>query len=263
MGLRGRAPPRAIGLEAEAVECTVDYGYGTRHKFRCVADEVVYRAAQLIGGTEPTERRVCHNGVAAGGEAAVGVGEQRAVLLGEEEAGGDGVHANTFAELRGHLYGHVLGKLLYGGLGRGVAHNAGEGAEGRFGTEIDDDAISSLGHVFGKYLGGNYRAVKVEVDYLLEVVGRHVKEGLVDGNRCSRHVSAGSVDEDIDAAVAVQYFVAALFERGAVEYVASQEEGLTSRIGNFFGESFAVFAVTPHDNHDGSFAGQIFGDATA
>ena len=64
-------------------------------------------AAQLLGLAHASERRLANHVLSALGVAAVGVGEQGAVLLGDEESWGYGIHADALAELSCRLVGHV------------------------------------------------------------------------------------------------------------------------------------------------------------
>ena len=79
--------------DAEHVETAVDHSHRTGDELRGGADEVVNGAAQLLGLTHAAHRRLMDDVFGALCPAAVRIGEQRAVLVGEEEARRNGVDA--------------------------------------------------------------------------------------------------------------------------------------------------------------------------
>ena len=70
----------------KSVEAAIDNGDSAGHKRRGIRDKVVDSAAQLLGRPEAFKRGLAYYVGTALGEAAVGVGEQRTVLVRQEEA---------------------------------------------------------------------------------------------------------------------------------------------------------------------------------
>src|SRR5687768_4525890 len=89
------------------------------------------------------------------------------VLLGDKEAGSDGVHADLVAVAVGQLHGHPAGEVIDGGFGHGVTQHPGDGGLGGHGRNIDD-GTAVFGQVTAEYGGGQDGAVKVQVEGLLQ-----------------------------------------------------------------------------------------------
>lgn len=87
-------------------------------------------AAEFVGVAEASEGCLADYGFASGCEGAVGVGEEGAVLVGYEEAGGYGVDADAGGEFFGYFGCEECCEVGDSGFGGGVACYAGDGAEG-------------------------------------------------------------------------------------------------------------------------------------
>src|ERR1035438_7277626 len=99
-----------------------------------IAQQPEQRAEQIFRLAEAPLRGVRVDRVAARSQGTVGLGEQAAVLVGEEEAGGDGVDAP--AGLR-EMHGQPLGEIAYARLGGAVGRDLCEGLEGGHPRDVD------------------------------------------------------------------------------------------------------------------------------
>ena len=82
-------------LHSEGVESAVNDGNGASDEGGCVADEILDSAAQLLRFAEALEWSLTDYVGAARGERPVGIGEQGAVLIGQEETGSYGIDADA------------------------------------------------------------------------------------------------------------------------------------------------------------------------
>lgn len=83
------------------------------------------------------------------------LGEKKAVLLGEEETRGHGVHPNIPGIILGNMDSQPLGKVGYGGFSGGISRDAGERPKGILHRrDIDDYSLSSSHHSLSKDLIG-------------------------------------------------------------------------------------------------------------
>ncbi len=73
-----------------------------------------------------------------GVSAIVFVIEQEAVLVADEEAGGDGVDADLGGIFLGHVHCQPLGEVAHACLGSRIGGDAGERAEGIHGGDVED-----------------------------------------------------------------------------------------------------------------------------
>ena len=184
---------------------------------------------KLGGVAEAAERRLVEHGLPAGGGGAVGVEEQAAVLIGDEEAGSDGVHAQAVAIFGGELDREPAGEVVHGGFGIGVADDAGDGALGGHGGKVDDVAPLLRGEGLRENLGRKDRALEVQGEDL--TVGRKVEieECFVGRDGGAGLVAAGGVDEGVDAAETGDDFGADVFEAGAVQDIDGVGGGFTGQ----------------------------------
>ncbi len=194
-----------------------------------VGEEEVECAVELGGGAEAAEGRLVEHGLPAGGGGAVGVEEQAAVLIGDEEAGSDGVHAQAVAIFGRELDREPAGEVVHGGFGVGVADDAGDGALGGHGGKVDDVAPLLRGEGLRENLGREDRALEVEGEDL--TVGREVEieERFVGRDGGAGLVAAGGVDEGVDAAETGDDFGADLFEAGAIQDIDGVGGGFTGQ----------------------------------
>ena len=97
------------------------------------------------------------------GIATVRVGEERTVLLSDEESRSDGVHTDALAKLLGALRSHIGREIRDASLGSSIAAYAGHRAEGSHGREVDDASLASLYHRLEEYLSRDHSTGEVEV----------------------------------------------------------------------------------------------------
>ena len=174
---------------------------------------------EVFGGAEAAAGGAVDDFLAAGGELAfvvVGV-EEVAVLVADEEAGGDAVDADAVG---GEFPGVAHGEVDDAGFGGGVGGYAAEGDVGGGGGYVDDGA----GDVFlypeaGEGLGGDEEAAEeVEADDFFKELYVGVDEGGFAA------VSSGTVDEDGGGAGFLDDFGQAVFDGLFVGYVDGEAE---------------------------------------
>ena len=180
---------------------------------------------------------------------AVGVGEQRPVLVGEQESRDNGVHAHFGAELHGQFGCHILRVVADGGLGGPVAHDTGQRTQRRLGAEIDDDTLFTGRHGLAEDRRRQHRAEQIEVYDLLESVDLQVEERLVGSDRRAAHIAARGIEQDVDRTVRTEDGLAVGHEHLAVEYVGDEEHRFAARGSNLPDELFARLLVAV-ENHD-------------
>ena len=214
-------------------------------------------SVEFLGHAEAFERRLADDVESALGVAAVGVGEERAVLLGEEEARRDGVHADAFAELGGYFIGHEGGEIADAGFGGGVAAHAGQWTEGGHGREVDDAALLLLHHGFEEHLGGDDRAEEVEVEHTLEVFGLQVEDVAVRSDGGSGHVASGGIEQGVHTSVGGEDVAQVLLHDGCVHYVGLEEHGFSSFGLDVSHDGLSHFGFASHDDDFGSLRSQV------
>ena len=168
-----------------------------------VIGEEEQAAKQLLGVDEAAHGGAVEDLGGAGGGGAIGVEEQRAVLVGHQEAGGDGVAADAGAREVGR---QPLGEVADGSLRAGVGGDLRQRDVGVHGGDVQDVAALAGDHVLGEHLRGQQGALVVELEDEVDAVGLQVEEGLlaflglvlvlvVGGG--TGVVAAGSVDQDV------------------------------------------------------------------
>ena len=231
-----------------------------------VGDEVAHGAAEVAGLAELAHGRLGDDLVSAGGEGlAVLLQHEEAVLVGDEEAGGDGVDADAHGREVG---GEPAGEVLDGGLGGGVGGDLGEGLGGGHGGDVHDGTAGGE-HLLGEDLRGEQRADEVEAVDELEALDVEAEEGLLQlgvgghllgGAGALGVVAAGAVDEDVHAAPLGEDGVARGLKGGTVEDVGAEGEGLGEALGGEGGgEGFGLLAVEVKEGDLGAVAEEVLG----
>ena len=151
------------GLHCEGVEAAVYDGDGAGDERGGVGNQVLDGAAKFLGIDEALEGRLTYHVLATLRQAAVGIGEQRTVLVGQEEARGNGVDTYARSEFGCHLVRQERREIADAGLGGCVTAHARHGTERRHRREIDYRSLAGFHHRFQEYLCGNDRADKVQV----------------------------------------------------------------------------------------------------
>src|SRR5262245_6337691 len=97
---RGAEPGSSAGSDAaERAETAIDGKDDSGDEGGRIAAKPLHSGVELIGATEATHRRVRDDGRRSSGVAAIGIQEDRPVLLGNEEPGRDRVDSKTVAVL--------------------------------------------------------------------------------------------------------------------------------------------------------------------
>ena len=252
-----------VFLHCERVEASIHHGNRAGDELRGVAHEVVDGAAQLLGVAHPAERGLVDDVLAALCVRAVGVGQQRAVLLGDEEAGGYGVDADALAELLGALGGHEGREVADAGLRGSVSANAGDGAERSHRREVDDGALALLDHRLEEHLRRDDRAGEVEVEDFLEFLHLQVEDVAVGRYHRAGHVAASGVEQRVYAPVLAQYGVAVLLYQFLVHHVGLHELGLAAFLRYAVYDFLADARLAPEYYHLRAFEGEVSRDCAA
>lgn len=250
-------------LHREGIEAAVDDGHRAGDEGRGVANEILDGAAELLGASEPLEGGLADHVGAALRERAVGIGEQGAILIGEEEARGDGVDADAGGELGGHLSGEELGEIGDAGFGGGISHHAGEGAEGGHGGEIDDGALAGCHHRAHEHLRGDDGAHEVHSEHLLEGLDVDVEESFVGRNGGTGLIASGGIEQGIDAAIAGHDGIAGGLHGLYIHHIGGDKHRFAGAVSDLFDYGIAFGLTAAEDHHFCAFIGEVGGDAAA
>ena len=136
----------------------------------------MYRTAKLFGTAETFEWCLANDILATRCQATVGVGEQRTVLVRQEETRCDGVHTDVRSKLRGYFISQESREVGNARFGCRITTHSGHGAESRHGTEIDNRALSRLHHRAEEYLRGDDRSRKIHIQHPFELFHLEVEE---------------------------------------------------------------------------------------
>src|ERR1043165_813346 len=112
--------------------------HGAGNEAGCIREQIVDGTVQLFCLAKAAERGLLHDEFTAGGEGAILVGEEAAVLLAKEKAGHDGVNADLAEVALAEIHAEPAGKILDGGLGGAVADDTSEHLRSGHGAEVDD-----------------------------------------------------------------------------------------------------------------------------
>ena len=250
-------------LHCKAVETAVNNGNSAGDKLCGVGHQIVDGAAEFLGLAHTTEGSLTYHILSALGEGAVGIGEQAAVLLGDEEARGNGVHSDALAEFLGALGGHEGGEIADASLGCGISAHAGHRTEGCHRREVDDRALALIYHWAEEHLCGDDSAGEVEVEHSLKLLGLEVEEGLLGGDGGTLHIASGGIQESVDTSVFLNDVVAVLLHHLLIHHVGLQKFTLaTSLLDVGYNLGAHIFLAT-EDYHFGSIEGQILCNGAA
>ena len=139
----------ALSLHGKHVEASVYHGYRARDELRRIAHQIVYRAAELLGVAPSSEWSLMYHVSASLRVCSVGIGEQVAVLLRDEESRGYGVHSYSLSEFLCAFSCHEFGEVADARLCSCISADACDWSEGCHRREVDDGALSLLHHRLG------------------------------------------------------------------------------------------------------------------
>ena len=184
---------------------------------------------------------------------AVGV-EDLLVLLSREKAGDKDVHAHL---VRRPLAGEVEREVVHRALRRRVGEYARQRHHARHRAEVDDRAtLAALDEVFAEHLAAEKHALQIHGHDAVELFLRDVEER-------GRGIHARAVDDDVDAAAALEHGVEdALHFRFARRFRGVEPRLATGR--RDLREPGVRFFLTAADDDDfGARACETFGHRTA
>ncbi len=216
-------------------------------------------AAKLLRVAHASEGSLPDDILAALGVRAVGIGEQRPVLLGDKETWGNGVYPDGLAEFPCALMRHVSSEIGDAGFGRRIAAHARHWAEGCHRREIDDAALALADNGLQENLCRYDGASEIKVQDGLELGRVKVEEVLVGTDGRSLHVSSGSVEQGIDAMGACKDAVTHVLHLSLTGDVACFKGGLPSVLADGIHDVIARLPVASQQYHFGSLCCQIGG----
>ena len=114
----------------KGIEASVHYCYGAGNKLCSIAHEVMDGSTELFRVSHAPKRRLTYDVLPTLGIAAVGIGQERPVLLCDEKARSNGVDADAFAKLLGTFCGHIGSEIGNAGLGCRISAHTGHRPEG-------------------------------------------------------------------------------------------------------------------------------------
>lgn len=190
---------------AESAVAPVDRDDDARDEGGDVAEQVEHRPDEILRRTELVGRGVREDLLPARFERAGRlVGQQEAVLVGQEEAGGDGVAAD--AQLC-HVHGVPLGEIVDGALGSRIGRDLREGPDGVHRGDVQHIPFPGFDHVLREDHRGEQGALEVEVEDLVEACGvesvERVRRIVLPAHLLHlaggfRGIASGAVDEHVD-----------------------------------------------------------------
>ncbi len=232
-----------------------------------VVEQEQHRAAELLFAVaEAAHGRSGQDLARAGRGRAVRVEEQRRVLLGGEEAGGDGVDAN--ADLA-EMHRQPLGKVGDGGFRAGIGGDLGQRRVGVHAADVQDVAALPAHHLPGKGLGGQQRANEVQVEHEFHAGFVQIEEGFCVGLDVAQLkvflvggstgiVAARAVEQDVAGAKVGQHLIGHSEADVLVQYVAAVRFRHAALGHDFLGEFVGVFIVQIQQGHLRAGPGQDF-----
>ena len=123
-------------LHCEAVETAVNNGNSAGDEFGGVGHQIVDGAAEFLGLAHATEGSLTYHILSALGEGAVGIGEQAAVLLGDEKSWRNSIYAYAFAKLLCTFCSHECSEVADASFCSCIAADAGHGSESSHRREV-------------------------------------------------------------------------------------------------------------------------------
>jgi len=207
---------------------------------------------------------VAHDRLAARRQAAgLLVGQEEAVLLGQEEARGDRVDADVPGVVLAHVNGQPLREVADRGLGGRVRRDLRQRAKGVHAGDVQDVAGLLLGHQLAEDLGRQQGAQEVQVEDETDRVGRQIEERHLGRGGRFLLIAACAVDQDVDLAERRDDLVPGLLDRGLVQDVARDGDRRAAlgldRVGHLRRRGFGQV----QDRHLGAACGQGLGHRAA
>ena len=220
----------------------------------------MYRTAKLFGTAETFEWCLANDILATRCQATVGVGEQRTVLVRQEETRCDGVHTDVRSKLRGYFISQESREVGNARFGCRITTHSGHGAESRHGTEIDNRALSRLHHRAEEYLRGDDRSRKIHIQHPFELFHLEVEERAGRCNGGSRHVTSGRIQQSVHPTVGRQHVLQVLLHHRRIHHIRPQEHRLAAFPTNSTHYLFTSLFIAPHQYHLGTLKGKVFPD---
>ena len=155
-------------------ETAVDGQDNAGDKAGCfVIDEEQQAAFQLAVFAEAAHGGSGKDLAGTGRGRAILLEEQASVLIGNEEAGGNGIDADADA---GEMDSQPLGEVGDGSLGAGIGGDLGQRGVGIHGTDVDDVAAFAADHLAGECLRRDQRTDEVEIEDELDAALVEIEE---------------------------------------------------------------------------------------
>lgn len=105
------------GLNGECIETAVHYRKGSGNEAGSVTDEVVNGSEQFFRLGKASAGSMGYDGFGAVCIGAIGISQQRTILVGQQETGNDSVYAELGAELGSQFGCHIAGIIADSGFG--------------------------------------------------------------------------------------------------------------------------------------------------
>ncbi len=246
---RVRKGGRVAGLDARIdPKASVDTQDLAGDELAGWAKEEVDGAADLICLAEAAHRGLGDDLLASFGEGAVGVEQEGAVLVANEEAWADRIHSQVGEAFFGEVGGHPAGEVVDSSLGIGVAENPGEGLSRGCRGKIDDGATGGRDHWFGEDEGGDQGALEVEFEDLIIISQIQIEDRFPWRNGSPGHVPSCSIDEAIDASELVEDGLANFLEPITVGHVAGEGGSVSGIAERAQGLGKFLFTAPEEDN---------------
>ena len=137
---------------------------------------------------------------------------QSTVLLRQEESRSNCIYTQTFSEFDRQFTGQVFSQVGNGGFGSTITHDAGKRAQGGFGREVNDSTFSLVSHYIGKYHCRENCSEQIQVYHLTESVDVQVENRAVRSDGRASHITAGCIQQCIDATIFGQDIFFVLFQ---------------------------------------------------
>ena len=104
------------------------------------------------------------------------IGQEKPVLIGQEETRRNGVHANPRRVNLSHVHGQPLRKVADAGFGGRVGEDSRQGPEGAHGGDIENDPFAFFRHDFAEHLAGKDGSQDVQIEHPAQSIRGKIEE---------------------------------------------------------------------------------------
>src|SRR5450755_2543036 len=229
---------------AERREAAVNGDDAAGDEDRGGTDEPEQRPNQVVWLSQPTRRCVRQYRLTTRRiPSALGIGQQEAILLRQEKARCQGIHANKRTVFLRHMDRQPLRKIDDRRFGRAIGGDTRERLQRVQRGDIDDAAVPAFGHDLSENLATEERPGKVQVEHILDRLRVQIEEGALLRCCCQWSVAASAVDQNIQGTIGAHDPLLCSDERGVVGNITGKADSTSSLVDNLPGDLLAGLSV--------------------